>query len=98
MRNACDPARRFILSSTVIDDTYLTERLRTVEACEAQAKLKASAWEEARNRLNDYWDANATEQTHFEVLLEGEFILMEGRRSSNGARVWRRRETEEVAG
>lgn len=94
MRNACEPARRYLLQSQVVDDDYLAGRLRIVEENEDKARAKKRAWEEATERLNGYWDANAPESKRFEIELHGEFIRMVGTRRSDGARVWKRHEME----
>jgi len=47
MRNACEPARRYLLQGQVVDDSYLAGRLRIVEEHEEKARAKKRAWEEA---------------------------------------------------
>ena len=92
VRNVCEPGKRYILQSTVVDDDYLGERLIAVEECEDSAKRKKVAWSEATDRLNSYWDANAPDARTFEVAMPAHGVRMVGKRRKDGARVWKRTE------
>ena len=94
MRHTCAPGKRYVLQSSVVDDSALEQLLMTVEEHEEQAKAKKTAWDSARDRMNDYWDENAPDAKTFTLEFPAWQMKMVGSRSKTGSRTWRRKEME----